>query len=104
MSTPTLACRLDVFDDAERARYWTLRRALKDAVSGVRELADGYALDLRPDAAVFRDVAEWVTLERRCCPFLTLRLEWSDAGAVSVTLTGGEGVKAILAGLTTAAR
>jgi len=42
-------------------------------------------------------VAEWITLERRCCPFLDLGLDWSASNRVSLTLTGGPGVKTFLA-------
>jgi len=70
-----------------------------DAADEIRELAEGYAARLRPDPALFRQVAEWITLERRCCPFLGLGLNWSEGDAVWLSLTGGPGVKAFLAGM-----
>lgn len=91
-------CRLDVFDDAERKQYAALRSAMKAGARELQELPDGFAIRLTPDVTLFRQVAEWITLERRCCPFLELGLQWSTADAVSVTLTGGPGVKAYLAG------
>ena len=39
-----------------------------------RELANGYAIRLDGGAVRPADVAEWMELERRCCPFLTLEL------------------------------
>jgi hypothetical protein len=97
MTHASYECRLDVFDATDQHRYATLRAALKAAVTEVRELADGYAAHLTPDPAVFRQVAEWITLERRCCPFLALGLDWSDTGDVWLRLTGGPGVKTYLA-------
>jgi hypothetical protein len=97
MSDVAFACRLDVFDSADRRRYGVLRTEMQAAVQEVKTLSDGYALRLRPEADLFRDVAEWITLERRCCPFLGLGLEWSDADAVWVRLTGGPGVRSFLA-------
>jgi hypothetical protein len=94
----TYDCLLDVFDDAERARYGALRAAMKAGTTGTHALPDGYAVRLKPDATLFQQAAEWITLERRCCPFLDLGLEWSAADAVSVRLTGGPDVKAYLAG------
>jgi hypothetical protein len=97
--TDALECRLDVFDGPETLRYQALRAAIKTAVEEIRELTDGYAARLRPDQALFRQVAEWITLERRCCPFLGLGLSWSEDDAVWLSLTGGPGVKAFLARL-----
>ena len=98
MTPATFECRLDVFDATETRRYATLRTAMKTAAGEVRELADGYAVRLASDPALFQQVAEWITLERRCCPFLTLGLEWSDGDAVWLRLTGRPGVKTYLAG------
>ena len=77
MSDVEFTCRLDALDTAEQRRYQALRTAMKAAVEDVTPLPDGYALRLRADAAVFRDVSEWITLERRWCPFLALGLEWT---------------------------
>jgi hypothetical protein len=98
MSDVTYECRLDVLDGAERTRYATLRASMRAAAQETKELGDGYAVRIRSDAAVFLDVAEWITLERRCCPFLTLGLDWSASDAVWLRLTGGAGVKSFLAG------
>ena len=97
MTGGTFECRLDVFETAEKQRYATLRATLKAASLEVRELADGYAARFTPDPALFRQVAEWITLERRCCPFLALGLDWSDGDHVWLRLTGGPGVKTYLA-------
>jgi hypothetical protein len=63
-------------------------------VKEVRELPDGYALRLPPDATTIREAAEWMTLDRLCCPFFTftLRIE-REGAAVWLELTGREGVK-----------
>lgn len=43
---------------------------------------------------MIRDAAEYVTLERLCCPFFDFALEAKrEAGPVWLTLTGREGVK-----------
>ena len=61
---------------------------LLGAVVRVAELPDGYelALDLgrisdaqgQPDCVV--EVAEWVDLESRCCPFLDFRIDVVEKG------------------------
>jgi len=73
------------------------RTALKAAVKETRELQDGYAVRLTADPTRLREAAEWIALERRCCPFLALGLEWQEGGTVWLRLTGGPGVKAFLA-------
>jgi hypothetical protein len=97
MNSVSLECRIDVFEAPERERYAALRSAMKAAVRGVEELPDGYALRLTSDADVFGKVAEWITLERRCCPFLTVALRWAETDTVSLELTGSAEVKAFLA-------
>jgi hypothetical protein len=91
-----IACRLDVFDAAERSRYTALRTALRAETLEVQELADGYAVRLPSDPAAFRRAADWITLERRCCPFLALGLEWAGDDRVWLRLIGGAEVKAFL--------
>jgi len=81
----------------ERPRYDSLMKKIKKAVKRQRELTEGYAWDLDGTIASMPEVAESVTLERRCCPFLTLQLEASGDGPdYSVKLLGPEGVKAFL--------
>ncbi|HZF05775.1 MAG TPA: hypothetical protein VE932_15690 [Patescibacteria group bacterium] len=48
------------------------------------------------DPALFVQVAEWITLERRCYAFLDFGLDWFGAETVRLRLTGGPGVKAFL--------
>lgn len=71
--------------------------ALFRAVVGIRELADGYAFGLPNESGVLLKGAEFVTLERLCCPFLGFALEVEpEGGAVWLRLTGRDGVKAFI--------
>jgi len=96
-SSSTVVCQLDALGEAERLRQRALRGAMREAVAETEELADGYALRLTADPALFLQVAEWVTLERRCCPFLSFALDWPAGGAAWLRLTGGPDVKTFLA-------
>jgi len=99
-------CRLDALSAAQRERHQKLGRLLRSAVVGKTELENGYAfaLDLGrlpADAAggafCIVEVAEWVELESRCCPFLSFGIELEPEGkAVRLRLTGAKGVKAVL--------
>ena len=90
-------CNLAAMDAAQRARHQALVRELDAARLEVRELADGYALRFESDPAHCRAVAELITLEHLCCPFLTLSMEIAgDDGPLWLRLTGRAGVKEFL--------
>ena len=67
------------------------------ATREVRELADGYAFRYATDETIWLAAAEYVDLERRCCPFFSFALKREAEGAVWLELTGQEGVKEFLA-------
>ena len=87
-------CRLGALSPAERERQALLRRRVEAAVREAQERPDGYALLLDPAPELFVAAAEWITLERRCCPFMRLALERGDE--TWLVLEGGEGVKEFL--------
>jgi hypothetical protein len=95
---PVLACNMKAISATERVRYNALMKKIKSAVREQRELADGYAWGLNGSVATMPEVAEWMAMERRCCPFLTLQLEATGEGKdYVVKLSGPDGVKAFLA-------
>jgi hypothetical protein len=92
-----LACDLEAIGAAERRRYSSLTHQLKAAVLQQRELPDGFAWELDEKKLSFVEAAEWITFERRCCPFLTLQLEATgNHTGYWVNLQGPAGVKAFL--------
>lgn len=94
---PPVACRLDAFDEAGRDRHRQLAAELLAAAIDVEELPDGYAVRFPGRPFLFLRIAEWIELERACCPFLTIRLEIERSGpAYRVRLTGPEGAKDVL--------
>ncbi|HEX4440241.1 MAG TPA: hypothetical protein VH854_09235 [Thermoanaerobaculia bacterium] len=103
---PPLACRLDALTAAQRERHRSLSEKLVGAVVSARELADGWEISL--DLSKIRDakgspycvieLAEWVDLESRCCPFVDFGIDTSGRGGpVRLRLTGAEGVKELIA-------
>ena len=100
-------CRPKALDGEERKRQQALLAAVRATVKETQELSDGYALRVPSDPKLFRDIAEWVTLERKCCGFVDYAIEWKRDDSVWVKLTGGPGAKEALAaemGLTARAR
>lgn len=90
-------CRLDALDTAERARYQELRKQLHAGVQEVKELPNGYAFRLSADSSTILLAAEWITFERRCCPFFSFALDIeSEKQSLWLNVTGREGVKAFM--------
>jgi hypothetical protein len=92
-----IACNLKALDSEQRRRHQSLTAQLRAAVQESRELPDGYSFRLPSDEATIQRTAEWITLERRCCPFLAFGLEVDrENGPLWLSLTGREGVKPFL--------
>jgi hypothetical protein len=91
-----LACNLNAISTAQRPRYNHLVKRLRIAVHGRSELLDGFAYKLDTTKIALPEVAEWITMERLCCPFLTFQLDVKGDGASQLTMRGREGTKAIL--------
>lgn len=98
-SSLPIACRPGALTKEQRERSRQLRESLATATETTIELAAGYSFQLRPDDELFRKAAEWMTLERRCCPFLTFDLRWPPGDTVPpvLSVTGPEGTKSFLA-------
>ena len=96
-ATPALVCRLDVFDAAQRQRYEAIRQQMAATMQQREELPDGYRWSFPTDSALLLTLAEFITLERLCCPFITFGLELeAGQGPLWLRLTGGEEVKRVL--------
>ena len=87
-------CRLDALDTAERARYQELRKQLHAGVQEVTKLPNGYAFRLSADSSTILLAAEWITFERRCCPFFNFALDIeSEKQSLWLNVTGRQGVR-----------
>lgn len=96
-SIPVFACNLKAISASERPRYNDLTKRLRNAARNRSELPDGYAFKLDNKTISLPEVAEWISMERLCCPFLTLQLSASgDQADWLLKLTGPPGVKPLL--------
>jgi hypothetical protein len=96
-SESPIACNLNALDKEQRRRYQALTAQLRAAVQETRELPDGYSFRLPSDEETIQRTAEWITLERRCCPFISFGLETGrENGPLWLSLTGRDGVKPFL--------
>ena len=93
-----LVCDLTGLTAEQRERRGTLAKDhLALAREELRELPDGYAFRFPAELELSLKLTEFITLERRCCPFLTLVLEFErEDGPLWLKVTGGEGVKEFL--------
>ncbi len=91
-----LACNIKAISVAERPRYNDLIKRLRIAVQDRSELSDGYTYKLDTKKITLPEVAEWITMERICCPFLTFQIDVKGNGDSQLTMRGPEGAKAIL--------
>ena len=86
------ACNLGALTAQERAQHARHTRLLVAAVAERQELPEG--LRFRLGGIDLPAVAEWVRLERRCCPFFRFAIEVeADLGPTWLTLSGAPGVK-----------
>jgi len=92
-----LACIMDAIKPEERPRYDALRGWLEKAALEIQELPNGYAFSLPPESDAPVKLAEFVSLERLCCPFLNFVIEVEPGQrAVWLRMTGCEGVREFL--------
>ena len=66
-----------------------------NAIEDVIEMPSGFRGRFGP-GIVASDIAEWMALERRCCPFLELGLRLTLDGSQWLELEGGAGVKEVV--------
>jgi hypothetical protein len=89
-----LTCNISGIPPQERARYGQLVEVLRRAIQKRRELPDGYAFQMDTKQIGTAQLAEWIELERKCCPFFGFEIRWTPKNeAVWLHLSGPEGVK-----------
>ena len=92
-----LICNLGALDQAQRERHQATMSQLFGAVEATEELPDGYAFRLPAESATLLQAAEFIILERLCCPFFDFALELEkEGGPLRLKMTGRDGVKQFL--------
>ncbi len=94
---PVFACDRLAITAAERPRYNSLLGKLRSAVRESQETEKGYRFRIDQGVHTLTDTAEWISMERRCCPFLSFELRMAPAGKDFWLLVEGPvGVKSFL--------
>jgi len=94
-----IVCNMNVFTPAERERHIQTTTQLLQSVQNIREVENGYEF-IFPNpggSGIIARMAEFITNERRCCPFLkfTLTID-TEPQPISLILTGPDGAQEFL--------
>jgi len=94
---PQLVCTLDTFTSEQRRRHEETAQTVFAAVQQVQELADGYRFQCPPESELLLAMAEFVALERCCCPFFDFAIQVERKnGPLWLQMTGPIGTKELL--------
>jgi hypothetical protein len=73
--TPSpIACDMSVLSPQQREMHLNTSRDLFSSLEQIRELSNGYQLRLDGSNVIVK-AAEFISLEKLCCPFLNFSLE-----------------------------
>ena len=89
-----LACDMTAIPAEQRPVHLAQSRELFSQIEETRELPDGYEFRFTDEPNVLQRLADFVSLEKLCCPFLNFAIEIeAESGRIWLRLTGREGVK-----------
>lgn len=88
-------CNPAAMDKEQRARYTILTKQLFASKREILELPNGYAVGFSANSQTIKDIAEFITYERLCCPFLNFEMA-VEGENLSLRIKGEEGVKDFL--------
>jgi hypothetical protein len=89
------ACNAFALSPEVRKRHFEeLGPALLKLKKSIRELPDGYEIELPADNKTYQLLTEWAFQERLCCPFFEIALRFDrEGGPLWLRLTGRPGTK-----------
>ncbi|ACV63337.1 hypothetical protein Dtox_2535 [Desulfofarcimen acetoxidans DSM 771] len=93
----SIACCKFTFSEEEKNHYTQLRNKIFNDLIRTEELADGYSFIFSVSERDFlHDLADWIPLEKKCCPFLQFSVLINQDEYVRLQLTGPSEVKNFL--------
>ena len=91
---PPIACNMKALTSQQRNQLEQVGEHVISAITASRELSDGYTFSVDPAKASLMDVAQWLELWRRCCPFYEFQIDVHAAdGSLWLSVKGRRGVK-----------
>lgn len=92
-----IACDMTAIPAEQRQAHVATTRDLFSQIEEFRELSNGYEFRFASEPDLQVKLAEFVSLEKLCCPFLGFTIDVEpEGGPVWLRLTGREGVKAFI--------
>src|SRR4029450_767781 len=83
--------------EVRKRHFEELGPSLLKLKKSIRELPDGYELELPADNKTYQLLTEWAFQERLCCPFFDIALRFDrENGPLWLRLTGRPGTKAFI--------
>jgi hypothetical protein len=90
-------CDLNALNDIQRNRLGRFHRDFLPLAISIDELKNGYDLKFPYDETLFVNAAEYITIERLCCPFLRLNISLAQNGETfNISIAGDDGVKTFI--------
>ena len=83
-------CDLTALNSEERKRYREFESLLPNKIKSMSEQDNGYTLSFSMTPENFTLVAEFITYESRCCPFLSFSLNTASGEQMSTLRITGE--------------
>ena len=92
-----IACDMTAIPPDERQLHIDTSKDLFSRIQEFRELENGYEFRLADGPDLMVKLAQFISLEKLCCPFLNFVVEVEqESGPVWLRLTGRDGVKAFI--------
>jgi hypothetical protein len=91
-----IACARLAFTSEEKHKYEVLKGKIFNSLVRTEELTNGYEFVLNEDINLLHDLADWLPLEHKCCPFLQFTLTLYKDKFIRLQLTGPEEIKGFL--------
>lgn len=87
-------CNIKSLTPEERARHKKLGDELAAERKKIVEGPIGYEFQFSPKTVTLAELAEWVAVESKCCPFFDFHIDLEEEGGLlCLRLTGEEGIK-----------
>lgn len=90
MSNPCeIACQKLSFTAEEKLEYEALKNRIFGKLIKSDDLYDGYSFIFSgEDTSILENIARWITLELKCCPFLRMTIKINHDKHLILELTG----------------
>src|SRR5690242_11734144 len=93
----SLSCNMGVFTASQRETHIQNTTELIKAMQGVRDVENGYEFSFSGEMEIIPKLAEFISNERLCCPFLRFGLQvGSKHEPILLSLTGPAGTREFL--------